>query len=464
MRIAIVFVADSKTKYLYQSLRLLVSINNMPSAHSVSAFVGVFSGTPSYFTDEFTRLGAAVLTLSRYSEIHGPSNKMAVLRHEGLDAFDYVVMCDCDVIFTRSLDPLFERNGVQAKIADLKTLPDRILKDIFDLAKKPFPKAIYLTTIDRQKSIIYCNAGMLVFSQSIFSSFVNRWFFWNDFVLSNIHVLNSHKFFADQASLCLTLSEFSDHFIELGAEMNFPTHISITKYPQDTRFLAPVVVHYHDCVWEDSGELRDFPVAVVAEEIRKFNAAFAADPRLTSGAAYWDFYYSETGDNTETSRTQGYRQAIAREVFKTVRPKSVLDVGCGRGWLRSFAEGAAYLGVDSSTEALAVASRMDPTGDYKRLDIVAETPPRAELVVLSGVLPYLSSERQVRSAFVNAAAAAKRIFLFSGLEKAVGAWNRPKTFFTTDLGALMREQTEFEFVKLGHCGQEVFYMGVRRHA
>lgn len=462
MKIAIVFVADSKTKYLYQSLRLLVSINNMPSSHSVNAFVGVFAGAPAYFTDEFARLGAVVLPLDRYSEFHGPSNKMAVLRHEALDSFDYVVMCDCDLVFAKSIDALFERDGIQAKIADLRTVPDRILKDVFDLAKRPFPEAKYITTIDRKESIIYCNAGMLVFSRSLFSSFVKRWFFWNDFVLANIHVLSNHKFFADQASLCLTLSEFSDQFIELGPEMNFPTHIPIEKYPEEMRGVVPAVIHYHDSVWADSGELREFPFPAVSEAVRSFNAAFTADSRLTSGPAYWDFFHSETADDAETSRTESYRRAIAREVCRAVRPKTVLDIGCGRGWLRAFAGDAVYCGLDFSTEALSVASRLDPAGDYKRLDIVAEKPHPAELVVLNGVLPYLPSERELRDAFSNAAGAAQQTILLSGLVEPREAWDRPKTFFTASLEALVEGRRDFQFVRLGHCGEEAFYIGVRR--
>ena len=464
MKIAIAFVADSKTKYLYQSLRLLVSINSMPSVHSVSAFVGVFPGAPGYFIDEFARLGATVLRLDRYSEIHGPSNKMAVLRHEALEAFDFVVMCDCDVIFTKSLDTLFESDGIRAKIADLKTLPDHILAELFDLAKIPFPNAEYVTSVDRKESILYCNTGVVVFSSSVFSAFVKRWLFWNDFVLTNIGVLGDHNFFADQASFALTLSEFGNQFIELGSEMNFPTHIPIDEYPDEMRTVVPAVIHYHDSVWGDSGELRDFPATAVADAIRGFNLAFTADPRLTAGPVFWDFYYSETDDDRDVSRTESYRRAIAREVCNALRPASVLDIGCGRGRLRGVAEDAVYCGVDSSAEAVSLASRLDPAGDYRLLDIAIETPPSAELVVLNGVLPYLPTERDVRAAVANAAAAAERAILLSALVKPVETWDRPKTFFTVNLDALLEDRPDFRFTRLGHCGAEGFYLGVRRQA
>jgi hypothetical protein len=78
LRVAVLCVADCTTKYLYQSLRFVVSVLELETRHELVPMVGYFEGAPGYFLDLLQDLGARTVRLDRYSEIHGPSNKMAI--------------------------------------------------------------------------------------------------------------------------------------------------------------------------------------------------------------------------------------------------------------------------------------------------------------------------------------------------------------------------------------------------
>ncbi|WP_119462674.1 class I SAM-dependent methyltransferase [Rhodospirillaceae bacterium SYSU D60014] len=70
------------------------------------------------------------------------------------------------------------------------------------------------------------------------------------------------------------------------------------------------------------------------------------------------------------SRGAGTDTAVVEAVAR-LRPGSVLDVGCGEGWLaRRLAQdlGCRVVGVDGSAELVRLARDADPTGDYRRID------------------------------------------------------------------------------------------------
>ena len=196
-KIAICCVADTKLKYLSQALRLLQSVRWFSKGLNASkVFIGYFEGTPDYYLEEYSRFNGTAVKLERYSSIHGPSNKMAILEKDFLKDFDYVMMIDCDTIIVDDFSEFLDFSGVQAKIADLKTLPERILSNVLTAAGKDGAVvAGYKTSIDRQETSLYCNSGVIIFSKEIFPSFVEKWFYWNNFLLERMDMLERYNFF-----------------------------------------------------------------------------------------------------------------------------------------------------------------------------------------------------------------------------------------------------------------------------
>ena len=461
LRVAVVCVADCKTKYLYQALRLVFSVRNLKSRHHFTVIVGIFDSTPQYFEDLLHRLGAQVIKLKQYSSAHGPSNKMSVLRSRKLNKFDAVLLCDCDVIFVDEFDDIIESNAIQAKIADLKTIPDEIIRNIFEFCGVPFPSATFNTTLDRQSSILYCNAGFIIIPKTLFDAFVDSWFKWNDLLLLNRVLLERFTFFTDQASLSLTLNEFREEFRELGIGLNFPLHLPEAMYPEFVHSIRPQVIHYHDFVDPLTGLVRRPRWDNVWEKIKGFNDGFAADAELVSGAVFWDQLYDNTlieGDNRQN--TYKYRAGLARQVLSELEPESIVDFGCGRTPMFGGFLGLKYHGIDCSKEAILAAKLNDPIGNYSQADIiVGGGNSTGDLVVLLDVLPYLRAAGHVESAIRNAAKASNQLLLVSGLQRAVDQWNRPRSFFYKPVSDLLSEIGGFEFVLIGGFGEQAVFLG-----
>ncbi|HEV2362713.1 MAG TPA: hypothetical protein VGS12_00795 [Caulobacteraceae bacterium] len=467
LRVAVVCVADCTTKYLYQSLRFVASVVGLESQHTLEPYVGYFDGAPRHFLDLLQSLGAQTVPLERYSLSHGPSNKMAILRSPNLDldAFDAVMMCDCDVIFCEQFDELLERDGFQAKIADQKTLPDSVLKNVFGLAGRPFPEEKFQTTLDRQPTILYCNAGVLIFSKSIFRSFIERWFFWNDLLLEHRKVMGDLEFFTDQASLCLTADEYAGSFYELPVRMNYPLHFSKETYPTGVLETPANIIHYHNAVDSESGMIDVTDLVAQQAAIARFNQAFAARPELVSGPAFWDYLSSTRAPEFELGDPfYQFRAGLVGQVVSNLRPKAVADLGCGRRPLLGGRDVDSYTGLDWSLEAVQAASRTDPLGTYRLADIAREDADAADLTLLVDVLPYIADAAGARSALRRAAKSARSSIVVSGLEQPIQSWDRPRTFFHAPIDKLFEPFVDFGFQKIATAGAQAFYLGRRRSA
>jgi hypothetical protein len=460
LRVAVVCVADNNTKYLYQSLRFIASLMAVPSSHDIVPFVGYFPGAQSYFLEALQELGANIVALQRYSAVHGPSNKMAILKFPGLADFDSVLMCDCDIVFIEPFDHLLPWGGFQAKISDFASIPGDILARVFQLAARDVPQQRFITSLDRQKINLYCNAGFLIFSSQIFKNFTERWFLWNDLLLDHQEVLAGSKFFTDQASLCLAAEEFSDVFRELDVGMNFPTHMPREAYPPDLDMRDVRVMHYHDMVDPETGLLAVTQFDALRAPIAKVNAILKSNRTVVSGPGFWDFFYSHMWCERPLSRSfSHYRRGLVRQVIIDLDPASILDLGCGGLPLVLGSADYEYVGIDYASEAIAMACANDPCGDYRLSAIHSAQVEPADLVLLVDVLPYQSDADALHDILEKAAQSARIWILLSVLEQPPDSTRGPARYFHQPVDDLLARIPSFNFQMLGFASGQRFYLG-----
>jgi len=460
-RVAVLCVADSLTKYLYQSLRFVLSARNINTDHQFVCFVGYFDGAPQYFDHALRDLGAEPIRLVRYSKSHGPSNKLAILRAPRISEFDTVILADCDVVFIDGFDDVLARGGFQAKIADVMTLPESTLRKVFSLAGRAMPDTRFVTTLDRAPTILYCNAGLVVFDKAILSSFVDRWFYWNDMLLRQQSVMGRLSFFTDQASFCLAAEEFPEEFYPLDIDMNYPTHFPVEAYPESELNRSARVIHYHDAIDPRSPMLDMTRIRGQHSGISKINKLLSECQTLTSGPLFWDFFYSNrlTGDGEDPF--YNFRVGLISQVIKRIGAESIIDLGCGALPLSTGVDVESFVGIDFSQEAIAAAGKMDPLGKYY-LTHIRDSSLQAEMVLLVDVLPYIPASDEFQEIVEKAAAAALDVLVLSGLEEPIDAWNRPQTFFHLPVEQVISALSGFDFHKIGQAAHQGFYLGHRR--
>jgi hypothetical protein len=274
VKIAMCCAADEKKKYLVQSARWAQAIRW--AGVDADLFVGFTDGCPEPYRSHFERLGVNLATLPRASAWHGPSNKLGVLRVPALRDYDFVVLSDCDIVVGGEIGAEMHPGRIRAKPADLATLSDAVLEQLFAAAGQPIPARQVLTSIDRVPKHPYCNSGFIVFPGPMLSGFMDRWLHWNGFVLANSALLGDSTFFTDQASFALALAEYVDVYEELPVGMNFPCHLQPHQYPEDLREVEPIVLHYHDRVDDDTGFLLPTTLPGPDRVIARYNARVAS--------------------------------------------------------------------------------------------------------------------------------------------------------------------------------------------
>ena len=377
-KLAVCCVADNKVKYLSQALRLIQSLRWFgEDLGSADMFVGYFEHTPAYYLKEYERFGANTVLLSRYTNLHGPSNKMSLLKLERLSNYEYVMLMDCDTIFTGSISAYLNFSGIQAKIADLQTLPHDLLSSIFKSVGKEPPVIKYKTSIDLKDTALYCNSGIVIIAKQYFSEFVERWFAINDFLLENLELLGKLSFFCDQASFALALNEYEHCFRELPLSMNFPSHFSLDKYPESTLSVKPEIIHYHHMVDHTNGYLLDSPLLNIQSLIKNFNAKVKEDrSKHFSNSLFWDFRYNFNPDLGSGIGSKGkfiaYKSAIVGQFCHDHFVEELLDCGCGDLSLLKQIEVIKlkrYIGVDISKLAIDKAKLLYPEYQFVELDL-----------------------------------------------------------------------------------------------
>lgn len=352
-------VAENDTKYLTQALRLLQSLRWFGgSLADCDVIVAVVGDCRAPYREEFEALGARVERVERMSDWHGPSNKLRWLELAALDAYDNVVLSDCDVVVLDDLADLIGPAALRAKPADLATLPPEILEALFARAGLTPPSWTLRTSIDAVDMLPYCNSGFLVFHRRVLRPFASRWRALNDWCLAQRDLLGPHEFHCDQASFALALAEFGDDFSPLPIESNFPGHLDPARYPEALRNIVPRVLHYHHRVDGRSGGLAATGLPGVDAAVARFNARLAAAHRSGfSNPVFWDLRYlvepelgSGIGSRGEYARM---KQAWVAAFVAGEPVECMIDFGCGDAeWIASVAM-PDYVGVDASHEVVA---------------------------------------------------------------------------------------------------------------
>lgn len=263
--------ADNNPKYLAQAVRLAQSLRwfggQLADAPLVVCAV---ESIPSDCRHRLEQLGARVRVVPRVSSQHGHSNKLRLLEMPELRQFDTVVLLDCDTVLVQDPRPWLDGYHFQAKMADVATVPHQIFAGLFDHFGLRLPPQDRLSNPGGQPTIWYCNAGVLVFPRAMLDTLAVAWRQWNGRLLARLDLLQSQRFFCDQASLSLAFAARAVPFAELPLAMNFPLHLPITECPALSTACDPVIIHYHESI-DSQGCLQAAPNPTAQARVERYN-------------------------------------------------------------------------------------------------------------------------------------------------------------------------------------------------
>ncbi|OLS34063.1 hypothetical protein [Bacillus sp. MRMR6] len=242
-RLMIGCVAENNKKYQTQALRLVQSIRWFGgSMAGANIFVCMVEEADPEYVKELEKWGVFVRIVSRFSISHPPSNKLRLFELPEVSSYDTIMLLDCDTIIVQDPSPFIDGDHFQAEIAAGLTVPNAIFHKLFAHYRLPLPKQNYLTAITKQRTIWYCNAGVLVFPRALIQSFFPIWRKYTQDLSQKKYLLGKQYFFCEQASLTIAFADHPLPFARLPLQMNF--HLTLNMSNEMKR-CDPVIIHYH---------------------------------------------------------------------------------------------------------------------------------------------------------------------------------------------------------------------------
>ncbi len=270
-RLLIGCVAENTSKYQGQVLRLIQSIRWFGgSMAGANIMVCIVDEADADFVDAVNKWGAFARIVPRFSYFHAHSNKLRLFDVPEIYAYDTVILLDCDTVVVQDL--LLHINGetFQAKIADAATISHTVFERLFYYYNLPIPQQDYRCTFSGERTIWYCNAGVLIFPQSILRSLVPLWRKYTEDLARKLDLLGNAATYCEQASLALAYTENAIPFAPLSSAMNFPLHLSGPNCPQEMRDCDPFIIHYHHLI-DNEGYIMDSSFPQVQQRIQAYN-------------------------------------------------------------------------------------------------------------------------------------------------------------------------------------------------
>ena len=265
-------VAENNQKFLSQALRLLLSIRWFGGASDSADFmICVVDNCDPIYEEKFRQLNATIRIVEPFHEANPFSNKLRLLEQPELRDHEFVVLLDCDTLVVQDPTPDLTNGVIQAKIADLPTVPNQVLIKLCKHFNLPVPQPSYSTTFGSTPTIWYCNSGVVSSPVNLALGLGAR---WSDYVLKlvgDISLLGPYQRHCNQAALTLAfLSDPLLPFNEFPVEMNFPLHLANLEAPKSLQQADPVILHYHNQIDED-GFLLPCAYPLAQERVQLFN-------------------------------------------------------------------------------------------------------------------------------------------------------------------------------------------------
>ena len=274
-------VTEPVPKYLQQASRLLLSLRWFGGKIADSPFILCTTGILSVETELFfKKYGAKIVLVDRFSQAHGPSNKIRFLELDLLDEWDQILLLDCDTVIVQDASEFLFTSGLSAKVADLATVTTAQFQDLFPEFGLTMPPEKYVHDISGEQCITYFNSGVILLNSAWREKFVNAWSYYNKSVIEKWETLSINKFYTDQASLTLAINAISIPLTPLPSAMNMAGHLPAQSYPDHFFEIDPIIIHYHG-LFDENGYLKSTPLDQTNRRIDSFNSRLRAEKMST---------------------------------------------------------------------------------------------------------------------------------------------------------------------------------------
>jgi hypothetical protein len=269
-------VTEPVAKYLQQAARLLLSLRWFGGKIANAPFILCTTGELSTGTEAFfAKYGAQIILIDRFSEDHGPSNKLRFFELGLLDEYEHILLLDCDTIIVRDPSQFLETTGLSLKIADVPTVTTEELRELFLAFSLTIPAEKFEHDIRGGACMPYFNSGVILLNVTWREKFVSAWSHYNRLLIEKKESLNFNSFYTDQISLTLAINAISIPITPLPSTMNLAGHLLANRYPPRFFTIDPFIIHYHG-LFDENGYITKTPLDQANRRIDSFNTRLRA--------------------------------------------------------------------------------------------------------------------------------------------------------------------------------------------
>jgi 2-polyprenyl-3-methyl-5-hydroxy-6-metoxy-1,4-benzoquinol methylase len=433
-------VVDDHPRFHLDALRWFASLTVVAGVDPSQLVVYVVGSPDSDALDRLRVEGVAVHPVDAFDPRSPHCNKISGalrLAAEGVDGT--AVLCDTDVAVLEDPRILELPNGsIAAKLVDAPVPPLAVLSDVFEAAGIALPPVVPLPWGPGDQTVSgNCNGGLYLVPAPMLAPVATAWERWARWLLERTGLLEQWNVHVDQVAMALAIAAEGIGFHSLEPRWNTPTH-DLGRIPADAA--SPAIIHYHQELVAD-GSIRATGTASIDQQIERVNGAVGTLwQRAFPNATFWQWRYltdpglgSGVGSRGEPLRS---KRDLLAAVLDSVRPESVLDVGCGDGEATRGLAMAHYTGIDLSPEAIrrAKAGRVD--GEYL-VGTVDEHQVEAELTLCLDVLIHQADLATYRALVARLWEVTRRVLVISGYERPHGM-GAPMVHFHEPLSTTLR--------------------------
>ena len=248
-------LVDDNDVFRKQCLLWIASLCTYCNVAADSLYVHLCGEQPD-FAQHLEKLSVHVVRAQKFGD-HRYLNKFSQFSTEELCQADYIVLCDCDTAFLKSIEPMVGEEAVYGKIADMPQPPVDILKEIYTFFSLDVP--VQAKTLSHMTLSTYLNGGLYIIPQAYFAQIgayakdfalqILQSSYLNELIGKNIH-------HTDQLAFSLAIQKAKCRLHLLPLEYNFPLHIFYyieKNFPQQkVEGLSEIyVMHHHQNVLDN---------------------------------------------------------------------------------------------------------------------------------------------------------------------------------------------------------------------
>jgi hypothetical protein len=250
-------VMDQQPKFAHQALCWAATLLTFGGQKPDSLIIHAIDGCHADVRRIFSSWGVTTRAVTRFTAESHNANKLSQLESEALHTAEYVVLCDCDLVFCANISDWITGSSIRARTPSYAGLTPKQWSQLFQTANLDMPHSTVRAVLEGRPTLpTYCNGALYIIPQPILQQLRPLWPKWARWLFRRPELVKRlptsiQQVAMDQVALTLSCAELGLSIDHLPVEVNFPVRgtprggVSRGLLYRAPRSYHPLVLHHH---------------------------------------------------------------------------------------------------------------------------------------------------------------------------------------------------------------------------